>query len=537
MTPPRRDLLGLFVVGLAVRALTVLPMAHPGYMDAAYSYDIALNLAHGSGLNEPFLWNYLDEPAGLPHPSHLYWMPLPSLLAWVGILLFGQTYRAAQVPFIILSALLPLVSYAVTWQLMRQRLSSWVAGLLTVFSGFYVVYWGHTDNFAPFALAGSLCLIAGWWGVWGKPHPPTPAPLRGEGVRVSPAWLLGAGALAGLAHLSRADGVLLLVVLTAGLGWHLSLSRRRLLSGLVWLVVGYLIVMLPWFARNVMVAGAPLAGAGLKTLWLTRYDELFGYGRELSLTTYLAWGWDNILGSKLQAFWLNTQTAVAVVGLVFLTPLALIGAWRLQRHGLIRLAGGYALLLFAIMTLMFTFPGPRGGLFHSGSALLPFVNAAALTGLDRLVEWVARWRRTWNPILARRVFAIGLVGLAVLMTGVVYYRGGIVPTRWRAPDATYTQLRNWLADRGESEAVVMVGDPAAYWYVSGAPAIVVPDGPPETALAAAERYGARYLVLDANRPIQLAALYAGEMAHPRLRPVHSFKDGDGRPVVVLRVGG
>mgnify|MGYP005844463893 CR=1 FL=1 len=548
MTPPRRDLVWLFAVGVAVRAAIMLPVAHPGYIDAAYSYDIALNLARGNGLNEPFLWHYLDDPIGLPHPSHLYWMPLPTLLAWLGISLLGHTYRAAQVPFILLSACVPLASYTIAWHVSRRRLLSWVAGLLTVFSGYYVVYWGHTDNFAPFAVAASLSLWAGWRGV-GNPHLPAASSRNGEGERLCswpgpdeptplpphPAWLLAAGALAALAHLSRADGILVLAVVGVGIVWHLWRLPRRLATGLGYLAIGYVAVMLPWFSRNLLVIGTPLPAAGAQTIWLTRYDELFSYGRELSVATYLAWGWDNILGSKLQALWLNVQTAFAVVGMVFLAPLALIGAWRLRRHGLIRLAGGYALLLFAVMTVVFTFPGPRGGLFHSGGALLPFVTAAAVVGLEALVGWIARRRRSWNPASASRVFAVGLVGLAVLMSGVVIYRGVFVSSRWRLPDVTYRQLSAWLAGRGESNAMVMVGDPATYWYVSGAPAIVVPDGPPEAAVAAAERYGARYLVLDSNHPMQMALLYAGELSLSRLPFVHHFEDAAGRPVRVFEI--
>ena len=65
------DFVLLFGLSLVVRFALVLPQSQPGYMDAAYSYDIALNLVQGKGWVEPFLWNYLDNPTGLPHPSHL----------------------------------------------------------------------------------------------------------------------------------------------------------------------------------------------------------------------------------------------------------------------------------------------------------------------------------------------------------------------------------------------------------------------------------------------------------------------------------
>ena len=177
-----KDLSLLFAVSLIVRLLVIIPVRQPGYMDAAYSYDIALNLARGQGFVEPFLWNYLDNPADLSHPSHLYWMPLPTVVAWVGLLVLGPSYRAAQVPFAILSALLPLASYWVAVETTGRRRDGWLAGLLTVFSGFYVLYWAHTDNFALFALAGSLSLVAAWQAGRARERPVDPGLPAGRAV-------------------------------------------------------------------------------------------------------------------------------------------------------------------------------------------------------------------------------------------------------------------------------------------------------------------------------------------------------------------
>ena len=115
------DFVLLLGLSLAIRLVLVLPQSQPSYMDAAYSYDIALNLARGEGWVEPFLWNYLNNPTGIPHPSHLYWMPMPTIVAWVGLAILGQSYRAAQAPFALLSALLPLVSYWVAVETTGRR--------------------------------------------------------------------------------------------------------------------------------------------------------------------------------------------------------------------------------------------------------------------------------------------------------------------------------------------------------------------------------------------------------------------------------
>jgi hypothetical protein len=403
-----------------------------------------------------------------------------------------------------------------------------VTALLTMFSGFFVLYWTHTDNFTPFALTGSLCLIATWqmWEVVG-----------GDALdrRRHEHWSILVGAMAALAQLSRADGILLLGVSVAWLALRLHRIPRRVLIVSVGMLGSFLIVMLPWMVRNVLAVGTPWPAYGAQTIWLTQYDDLFRYGHALSLENYLAWGLGNILRSKLEALWLNVQTVVAVWGMVFLTPLAAWGAWQRRRHPLFQLASIYASALFLIMTFVFTFPGPRGGLFHSGAAVLPFLYAAALAGLDDIVHRVAARRSTWQPDEAQRVFAIGTVVLALLVSSFVFYRGVVVSTRWQQPDECYLQVADWLKARGESDTLVMVGDPASWWYVSGIPAIVVPNESPGTVVAVAQRYGARYLILDVNRPAPLAALYEGTQTHPHLKLVHTFSDETGQPVHIWRI--
>ena len=73
---PRREVWLIFGLALLVRVLAALPQTQPNYMDAAYYLVGGQRLAQGFGFNDPYVWNYLDQPIGLPHPSHLYWMPL-----------------------------------------------------------------------------------------------------------------------------------------------------------------------------------------------------------------------------------------------------------------------------------------------------------------------------------------------------------------------------------------------------------------------------------------------------------------------------
>jgi 4-amino-4-deoxy-L-arabinose transferase-like glycosyltransferase len=493
----RRDLLGLFLLSLVVRLAVAALISRPGYMDAAYYAAGAVRLAQGGGLSEWFLWNYLDDPAGLPHAGFLYWMPLPSLLASPFALVFGGSFFALQLPFALFSALLPLVAYRLAWTTLARRRSAWVAGLLSLFSGFFFPYWTLPETFAPFAVFGSLVL----WLAASR----TPGGGR---------WLL-VGFLVGLAHLTRADGIVLLpvvalAVLLSSRSRHMPRATPSSLCHLLichfsFLFLGYLLVMAPWFARNLSVIGTPLPPAGTKTLWLREYDDLFCYGCDLSLRSYLEWGWADILRSKVWAAGVNGARFLAEDCLVFLLPFVLVGLFRLRRRSPFVLSVVYLVLIFLTHSLAFTFPGPRGGFFHASTAAFPFLFVAGVEGLDAAVEWAAR-RRRWDLRQAQTVFAAAAVLAAVaLSTNTAAQK---LPA-WRDADGVYLDIGAWLAQQGAGEATVMVGNPPAFWYHTGHPAVVVPNGDESTLLAVADRYGADYVILDPNRPEPLAELQAG----------------------------
>jgi hypothetical protein len=272
----------------------------------------------------------------------------------------------------------------------------------------------------------------------------------------------------------------------------------------------------PWFIRNWRVFGTPLAGAGLQTLFLTNYDDMFAYGRPATLASYLAWGWSPIFKSKAEALLLNLQRFWVENLLVFLPPFAALGLWHLRRHRLLWPFFLYLPLLFLAMTVAFTFPGMRGGLFHSGGALLPFFFAAAGPGLEAALEWAARRFQGWQVRRAWPVFSAGLVGLAALLTILALWRAGVLSGDWNDRDGGYADVGDWLAEQGANDAMVMVGDAPGFTWHTGHPAIAVPNDPLDTVVAVAAHYGARYLVLDSTRPRTTDSLYVGKATDPRL---------------------
>jgi 4-amino-4-deoxy-L-arabinose transferase-like glycosyltransferase len=483
---PRRAYLFLFVLAFLFNFTAASFNSAPWYVDDAYYFGGALRLAQGRGFTEPYLWNYLGNPATLPQPSHLYWMPLTSILAALSMLIFGQSFAAARLPLLLLASFLPLIASHVAQATTGLRRHALAAGLLAVFCGYYVIYWGTTDSFAVFGALVALTFIA---------------VSRGLEIRD---WrlVMAAGVGAGLAHLTRADGVLVLAVAL----WAVVSDQRSVNKGR-WsvftvhcslVIVGYLLVMLPWLIRNVLAVGSPLGAGGAGTLWLTEYNDLFNYPPNLTPARYFAAGWGVILDGKFQSLISNLQTIVAVQGMIFLAPFIAIGLWQLRKQALYRMVMLYAGLLYVAMTFAFSFPGARGGLFHSGVALMPFYFPAALAGLDAIIDWAASRLKHWEPELAKRNFTILVVAFAAALTLAL----AAPRLRGSEEDPMVALLRDL-----PTEAVVMSNNPPGLWSATGHPGIPLPNGDGNTVIALADKFHVRYIVMDTNIAPGLVSLY------------------------------
>ncbi len=150
-----RRLFLLYCLGLSLALIVSVFQNSPGYMDADYYFVTGVRIAQGFGFSEPFLWNYLDNPTVLPHPSHTYWMPLASLIAAFGTLIAGNTHFAsAQIGFVILSGFIPVLTSSLSYQFNRDNVLSTWAGILSVFSGYYLAVLPTTDTFVIYMVLG-----------------------------------------------------------------------------------------------------------------------------------------------------------------------------------------------------------------------------------------------------------------------------------------------------------------------------------------------------------------------------------------------
>lgn len=493
-----RNYLLLALLGLLVATLVAAFQPSPGYMDADYYFSGGLQLAAGHGFTEPYLWNYLDNPVGLPHPSNAYWMPLASLLAAAGAALLGPaSWFAARAGFLLVAAMIPPVTAALAWSYSSRRDLALTSGLLAVFPAFYLPFLPVTDTFGVYMLLGGLFFLV----------------LNRKSSALNPLLL---GLIAGLMHLARADGLLWLLV--AFLAVILVLPKpplRRfsyLFSFLLLTLAGYLLVMTPWFIRNYHAFGAPLAPGSSKTFWLTSYDQLFGYpAGQITFSAWLNSGLLAISRARLWALGLNLSTMLSVQGEVILLPLAGLGLWHMRRDQRVQLAVVAWVCIFAAMTLGFPFAGARGGLFHSGASVQVVWWALAPIGLDQIIAWGSRVR-TWNPVRSGKVFRAGLVTAAAIITGVIFLvrvvgvEGGLV---WGQENNAYNHISSMLVSEGMTgQSIVMVANPPGFYLASGSPAIALPDGDVHTLLEVANRYGAKYVVLESGSlPVGLIPVY------------------------------
>ncbi|MBN1873342.1 MAG: hypothetical protein JXA33_03860 [Anaerolineae bacterium] len=470
----------LFFIALGVRLITAYAIPEAGYMDTAYYTAGGIRIAEGKGGMEPFIWNYLGEPEGLPVSAFGYWMPLPALITapfWA----LGRSFFAAQIPFAVLSSLVVVLGSHIAWEATSKVRAFWGAGGLLIFSSYFFPVWTLPETFAPFALCGASML-------WAAGH-------YWDTRKVS--WIVIAAVGATFAYLARSDGLLLIALVCI-----IPLLRRDI-KGLLATGLSIAVMLAPWVVYNFNVRGVPLPTGGTITLWLTNYDDIFCYHCALSPNTYLAWGWTNILDSKLDALVWNLKTLFAVIGGIILFPFTLVGAWRLRRQTNFTLAWLYLALLFAAMTFAFTYPGPRGGFFHSGGAVLPFVVAAALEGLDRVIIWVGKQRR-WNLPQAQLVFTIGLVLISLFMSIAL-----TVPKlqKWQVENKAYHEVGQWLTMEDPDGCAILVGDAPRFWLLTRISSLSVPNEDAYTVTEVARRYSACWLYLDKNHPQPLSSFY------------------------------
>jgi hypothetical protein len=485
----RRIAFILLILGILSAVVAAIYVESPGYMDADYYYSMGIQWANGRGAEEPFLWNYLSDPTQIPTASHAYWSPLTSMMSGVALRIFGGGFRSAQFPFLFLTAIIP----SLVWQLARKfgidQQSALLAGLLAIFPGFFLPFFVTTDVFILYAFLGIIVMLL----------------LQNETILSTPILWIVIGFTCGLAHLSRADGFLFLVFPIVVL---LTLPHGNFRT-LVFLILGYVCIMAPWFYRNALLHGSIFGSGGGRTLWLLDYDEIFRYpAGDLSFSRWWEVGVAQILLHRWSAFKVIAQRLLAENGLIFLFPFMLIGIVRSWANTLVRSTTYFLALLLILMTCIFPFAGARGGWFHSSVAAMPMLWVMASVGLNVSVEWIGE-RRSWNIVKAKNVFRATMVIFAFILTwGLFLNRVVLEGSEWNMATARYQDVFRTIRARDPKAGVVAINNPPGFFHISDLPAVVIPDGDIHSLKQVVEAYNVAWIVLDQNHPEELARLYS-----------------------------
>jgi 4-amino-4-deoxy-L-arabinose transferase-like glycosyltransferase len=468
---------------------------YPGHADPSYYYGLARSLRHGHGFRLDYTWHFLNLPRsahGLPND---YWMPLPSLLMAAVLWVTGTSLSGALT--VGLAAWLGTAALAglAGWRLTASAPLGAAAALGTLVLPGMTSASLITDGSALLALLAMGVVVTLLWA---------------EGRT---RWYAAAGALVGLAELSRQDGLLLAATVAVAVVL-LAPRGRRLRLGLA-AALAYAVVMAPLFIANLRVFGAPLPPGPRTTAFLTTYEDLYSYGR-LRAAAYFDLPLRALLAQRRH--WVSPawpQFAALLGGSVMATLFVgatLAAAARRERRRQWIVALTFPVVLLAFDALVIPVISAGGGWAKSALAATPLlvvgVVATAASAASALVERTGRRQALATACL----LAAGLGGAAYeARTG--HAAVNRMVAQQEAEQRSVLALARHLPDRS---AVVMTRNPWELNELTGHPAVQIPNEPLPTILRVACAARATYLIVDPRREAlrDVGALTAAGVVQP-----------------------
>jgi 4-amino-4-deoxy-L-arabinose transferase-like glycosyltransferase len=511
----------LYGLALAVRLVLIWHFPDPAYPDSFYYVDVARALRAGAGFNIDFLWIFpevggtIPSDPSLPIPSNAHWMPMASLVQLPFIALLGPTPWASALPFALIGSIAAPLTWAIARDARARSIVAIGAGILVAVPVLSLVYMVQPDNFA---LYQPLVIAALWAGA--------------RGLRGSPRAFALVGLFAGLATLSRNDGLLVLGALglaflwDRGRTWRGGVTTPAIPIGAALVCVSlFVLVMAPWWLRQLTVFGSisPSSVSG-KVFFIRDISEWNSITTPATLDHLLGMGSGPFLASRLAGLGAAVMIYVTLVAGFVLAPFMIIGAWARRRSLDFGPFFLYTGLLFAFSTIVSAVHVPGGTFIHSAVALAPHSYILALEGIGVAVAWVAARRRAWDATVATRAFtgAALVFALGAAIVGTIFVHGGWSDSRekFQAVGAALEQAGAAADDR------VMSIDASGTKYWTGLGGVVLVNDPLETVEAVARAYGIRWLVLDRDDSVEsVAPILDGQTRPPWLgEPVLSVGD-------------
>ena len=501
--------LGIFAVALVARAIFAGQVVFPKPEDTAYYVGVARNLVEGRGLVSDALWSYSTPPLVFPRPAFEVWLPLPTFLAAIPMLLLGPTLGAAQVMSVLVGAIVPVLAWRLAADVAAERGMSPVgARTLALGTGLtsavylpLVLHSALPDSTMLFAaLALGACLLMAR--VLADPR---------QG-RLADARLLGIGVLVGLAALTRNEAAWLALtwVGLVAVARDVDRATKVRIIGVVGIVAA--LVFAPWALRNWSAFGSPLPGQAVTNAFSVTGFDIFAWNDPPTLARYLAVGPARLIEMRVEGLAHNLFNVLVLPGF----PLSAIGLLALPwtaRGRAVRPVLVVSVITFLVTSLVFPVATTWGTFLHAAGPAQVLIVLSALLALDGLLAAVGRrlgWTKDVSWLGATMGVASSVLFSVVLLAG---FAAGSHETA-RLYDELATRMS--AVDRSLATPGIRLMSNFPIWVAETqrASTLALPDEPPEDVLDLAATFpGTRYLILTSPEsthwPAALAATQAG----------------------------
>jgi hypothetical protein len=374
--------------------------------------------------------------------------------------------------------------------------------------------------------------------------------MGARGLKGSPRSFALAGLLAGVATLSRNDGLLVLAALGLAFVWDRWRAWRagRAAQGPsdpeprpaipFWAAIAcvglFALVMAPWWLRQLAVFGSlsPSTASG-RVFFIRDIGEWNSITAPATLDHLLGMGIGPFLASRLGGLVSALMIFTTLIAGFVLAPFMVIGAWARRRSLDFGPFFAYAALLFGFSTLVSAVHVPGGTFIHSAVALAPHAYILAIEGIAIAVAWIAVRRRAWHKETAMRVFT----GATLAFAAVAALLGSLfVHAVWADSRAKFIAVADALDQAGapKSDRVMSI-DASGTKYWTGRGGVVLVNDPIETVERVARAYDTRWLVLDGEDSVVAAAPILDDIARPAWLGEPIVLRKDPSPLVILPV--
>ncbi len=453
---------------------------YPGHADPAFTYGVAENIASGRGPTIDYVWHFLVPGTSLNHYAFDYWLPLPSQL--IALML---RHRPGLPAALELNVALIVLMCAGTYALTRSLTDApWAPAVSAAAALVQPVVSAYAMQAESAIYLGAFALPAMAATIYAR--------------RWTPLWAV-AGAFAGLAAMSRSEGLLLCVVLgVAALLWR-EHSRAYLRVGL--LLAGYLMVSAPYLLTNLSKFGSPVPPAAAAFPFISDYEDLFAPQVERSPGALFDGGLNGFFELRGHLVDLQLEEAFAAMSpIVAVLVLLLIGSMALGRHGPARsmprsswlVPVGFVLVVFVFDALIVPAVAEGGAIVKVMITGVPILLVLAVVQLSRL-----RLHPALTAICCITLIGYPLTSVAHNSRATIKHNNDI----GRAAAALAAPLRA-EADCLGRPVVLMTRQPWEVNQATGVQTVALPTGSLAEILEVAQRYG----VTDIENPaIRLGA--------------------------------